>query len=115
MKAKALMDATPAAIIMAEQIRRANSRRDYINAGAFGERFMQSRGWKLNPLACPGKFNTEILATEFTLNSFVVDIFGNIRATGKWEYKTGSCRICKEHGGPVGPCSICQECERKFD
>jgi hypothetical protein len=32
-----------------------------------------------------------------------------------WEYKIGDCRRCERKEISVGPCSICKDCEKKFD
>jgi hypothetical protein len=32
----------------------------------------------------------------------------------KWEYHDGHCRVCDKEPIPVGPCSICADCEKKF-
>lgn len=31
-----------------------------------------------------------------------------------WDYHTGDCVVCKGKGIDVGPCNICQDCEKKF-
>lgn len=33
----------------------------------------------------------------------------------KWEYHSGDCVVCGTKDVEVGPCSICKECEKKFD
>jgi len=33
----------------------------------------------------------------------------------KWEYHNGDCIVCGVKDIDVGPCSICKECEKKFD
>jgi hypothetical protein len=114
-KDNALKDARSFAPKMVGMIRVARTERDFIFAGAYGERQMEERGWKLNYGSCPGKSNSELVGESVPGKSFVTDAFGNIReTTTKWEYHTGTCVNCGASGVAVGPCNICKTCEAKL-
>ncbi len=118
-KAKAERDAAWVAAEMAARLSNAATNREIIVIGAWGEKAMQSMGWKLNPLACPGLFNTQLLnlssSYEFSSGGFTIDTFGNFRITG-WAYHPGECvnPACTDKGSTVevGPCKICKKCEK---
>lgn len=43
-------------------------------------------------------------------------LMGNHEESNKtWEYHLGDCVVCGSKKIEVGPCSICKECEKKFD
>jgi hypothetical protein len=113
-KSRALEDALMAAPNMVKMISLARVERDFIVAGAYGERFMEQSGWKLNNKSCPGKSNSELLNNTATKGDFVTDAFGNVREVTSWEYHTGNCVNCGASGVDVGPCSICKACEKKL-
>ncbi len=82
---------------------------DFIRVGAYAERGMEQRGWKLSSSACPGALNSDLLNTLGTKT----DAFGNQRLTvEKWDYHTGSCANCGAKNVEVGPCEICKACEK---
>lgn len=82
---------------------------DFIRVGASAEQEMEQRGWKLNSSACSGTLNSDLLNTL----GAKTDAFGNQRLTvEKWDYHTGTCANCGTKNVEVGPCSICEACEK---
>lgn len=52
------------------------------------------------------------------------DIFNSLNSISRilnpdtkihWDYHDGNCVVCNKKSTEVGPCSICKECEKKFD
>ncbi len=111
-KENAIKDARSIAPAMVKMIKTARTERDFLIAGAYGEREMEMRGWKLNYGSCPGKSNSELLNATVDGRMFATDAFGNTRETTGWEYHTGRCVNCGASEVSVGPCSICKTCEK---
>lgn len=51
---------------------------------------------------------------KFGLDFLFKNSVGQFGVSERWEYKPGSCRVCKAPNAMVGPCSICRECEKQF-
>lgn len=92
LKSEAIVLAGKAAFYMGPMIHHASSGRDYILAGAYGERYMEERGWKINHTGCSGATNTQLLSD----GAYTNDVYGNTRAVdnsgeGKFVHRCGNC------------------------
>lgn len=115
LKSEATILAKKAAFHMGHMIQHASSNRDFILVGAYGERYMEERGWKIDHLGCPGSTNTQLLSE----GSYTKDVYGNARATisgeGKFVHNCGNCGapifsvisagyVCSRCGGTYKGC-----------
>ena len=95
-------------------IKNAYSLESKILAGANLEQQALAMGYAINQFRdCPGISNMDALKMLGAFDG--VYYFGTLSAkSGKYEYKSGNCRVCKAET-LVGPCNVCVPCEKKFD
>lgn len=113
-KMAALADGREVASNNYTAINRASTFYEQVRVGATIEQELIARGHKINQLRdCPGMLNIEAFATfrVFERTNYSQTILPD---SGKYEYKSGNCRVCKSET-LVGPCNICVPCEKKFD
>lgn len=121
-KREAYKAALPVAKQMAEDLKFAKKEIDFVKIGAWGERLMYQQGWRINKYQCPGSLNSDILTSNFIIDAIgnfrMVD-YGETKKGEKWDYHKGECidPECKHKGTEVwiGPCDICEDCEKKYD
>lgn len=92
LKSDAVVLAQKAAFHMSHMILKASSNRDFVLAGAYGERYMEERGWKINHAGCPGSTNTQLLSD----GTYTKDVYGSVRTVGnsgegKFVHNCGNC------------------------
>ena len=113
-KMAALNDAREVADNNYTAIHRARTPYEEVVVGTRIEQELIARGHLINQLRdCPGISNMDALKMLGAFDR--VYYFGDLSTkSGKYEYKSGNCRVCKAET-LVGPCNVCVPCEKKFD
>lgn len=103
---KPSLDTNKKAAYFAELLQRGAAKQfviqEMINSGFIGQ----------NPISCP--------RSSFGAVSYAGLVFGNSQTISLslekkgWSYSAGHCRICDKDRSRVGPCKICDECEKNF-
>jgi hypothetical protein len=106
-KEKALKDASNVAPIMMGMIYSARTENDYIIAGAYGERYMEQRGWKLSSRSCPGSSNSQLIGTSKAEGKFITDVFGNTREIVESSFPCPRCGGSIPSGLGITTCPHC--------
>lgn len=65
-----------------------------------------------NPISCPRSSFGAVSYTGLLFeNSQIINFSSEKKG---WSYSAGHCRICDKDRNKVGPCKICDECEKNF-
>ncbi|MDO8452468.1 MAG: hypothetical protein Q7S79_01825 [bacterium] len=97
----------------AEKIGRASTLYEQILVGARIEQELIDRGYQINQFRdCPGVSNTEALQ-ELLNPNFMLASIGYDTSPRDYKFdKEGLCTVCGLHKRDLGPCDMCEFCDR---